>query len=52
MHAVLVKNFFKIATEAGSFQRFREKVALQGLILQVFANLGKAFLAIEKGVNE
>src|ERR1700733_6042810 len=52
MHAVLVKNLFEIAPEAGSFQRFGEKVAFQGLVLQMFANLGKTFLAIEKGADE
>jgi hypothetical protein len=52
VNAVLVEDLLEVATEAGSFQRLREKVALKGFVFQMVADVGEAFLAVEKGADE
>ena len=52
MDAVLVEQLFEIAAEACAFQRLGQKIPLQRLVLQVFADVGKALLAIQKGADE
>ena len=50
--AILVEHLFEIAAEAGSLERFGQEVALQRLVLQVFADVGEALLAVLKSVDE
>src|SRR5580692_8424629 len=52
MNAVLVKNFFEIASEARTLQRFGEEVFFERFVLQVFAYISEALLAVEKCADE
>jgi hypothetical protein len=48
VNAILVKNLLEISAEACALQRFGQEIAFQRLVLQVFADVSKAFLTIEK----
>ena len=52
MDAVLVKDLFKVATEACPLQRFGQEVTFQRLVLEVLANVSKALLAIKKSADQ
>jgi len=52
MDAVLVKHLFQVASEARALQRFSQEIALQRLVLQMFADIGKALLAVQESVDQ
>jgi len=52
MDAILMEDLFQLTTEACALQRLRQEVAFQCFILQVFPNVRKAFLAIQKSADE
>jgi hypothetical protein len=52
VYTVLMENLLEVAAEAGALKRFGEEVALEGVVFQMFTDVGKAFLAVEEGADE
>ena len=47
-NAFFDQNVFQLALEAGALQALCEKVTLQGFVLQLFADVLEAFLAVDQ----
>lgn len=52
VYTVLMENLLQVAAEAGALERFGEEVTFESVVFQMFADVGKAFLAVEKGADE
>ena len=51
MYARAMQLILQLGAEVRAFQRLRQKVALQRLVFQVFANIGKALLTVLQDVD-
>jgi hypothetical protein len=50
--AVLVEDLFEVAAEACALEGFGQEVALESFILEMFADVGEALLAVEKNADD